>query len=222
MSNRNNRSRCTNRANSSERSTGTTSASTNSHSSYRFHGQEKITEETFHSPNVHSISGSGNYNTARDLLVNHCVEKFDSGDYMRGVIQTLTKPTLEEPTGTLTEKESVENLLIKKAIDHHWKEKTTLEADLRRLYGVVWGRCTHELQVRIKSESSYTKMDTASDGIALLKVIKVLSELSSTDKDPFLTVLSATRALQCWLGEGLNDPPHVITRIELLNTVADK
>ena len=38
-------------------------------------------------------------------------------------------------------------------------------------------------------------MDTASDGIALLKVIKVLSELSSTDKDPFLTVLSATRAL---------------------------
>ena len=38
-------------------------------------------------------------------------------------------------------------------------------------------------------------MDTASDGIALLKVIKVLSELSSTEMDPFQTVLSATLAL---------------------------
>ena len=152
----NNRSRRANRANNSASSNGTTTSaasSTSSNSNNRFRGQEKkITEETFHSPDVHSVSGSGNYNTARDLLVSHCVEKFDSGDYMRGVIQTLTKPTLKEPTGTLTEIESVGNLLLKMAVGQHWKEKTTLDSDIRRLYGVIWGRCTHELQDRIKNE----------------------------------------------------------------------
>ena len=27
---------------------------------------------------------------------------------------------------------------------------------------------------------------------------------------------------QCWLSEGLNDPPHVVTRNELVYTVVDK
>lgn len=115
---------------------------------------------------------------------------------MLSIIQNFAKPTLIKPTAPPSTEtlDAVDTLILEKKVTHYVKMLTTIDADIRKLFGVIWGRCTHEMQDRIKLETNYSQMDDTSDGIALLKAIKVLSEITSTKRDPFQTLYSALLA----------------------------
>ena len=56
----------------------------------------------------------------------------------------------------------------------HVRRKMQLQENIKTVYNVVWGQCTEALRSRIEAMPSHSRMSAESNGLDLLKAIKML------------------------------------------------
>ena len=57
-------------------------------------------------------------------------------------------------------------------ISKYVKRKVTLESNLKKVYGLIWGQCAETMRSKIEALSTYHRISRACDSLELLKAIK--------------------------------------------------
>lgn len=73
---------------------------------------------------------------------------------------------------------------------------TRVEQDVRKLYEIVWGQCTKRMQDKVKSFEGFATVESARNGIELLKIIKTTAnDTLESHKDPIQAYVEALTGL---------------------------
>ncbi len=94
---------------------------------------------------------------------------------MKITIKTLQKPTLPLPTDPPEDATIKQKRIWEGRVDAYVKAETTLEADLKKVYSLVYGQCLDTLRAKLKSISSHSLIASTADVIGLLRNIKLVT-----------------------------------------------
>ena len=97
-----------------------------------------------------------------------------AGD-ITAAITALRIPALTEPAAPADPDDRVAFKKWDRAYDEYRKTQKTLDDNVKSLYSLVWGQCSESMQQKVESLDTFTAIETANDGIALLVAIKNMS-----------------------------------------------
>ena len=119
------------------------------------------------------------YATTLKRISEYVGSEFKNGGDVRTSILNEVKFTIPSPTAptivdpdNMTPDEKTLSRLHEKRLDAIIKREFLLDANIQRLYSLVIGQCTDLLQTKLKQQTTWSTVETAQDGIALLILIK--------------------------------------------------
>ena len=131
------------------------------------------------------------------LYINKHMEH--AGD-MGCVCKTFEKPTIEKPEKPPVDEngvmDEVDKEIWKEEIKQYVKRKATVDANMRKIYAVVWGQCSEGMKAKVMSFDDFKTHDDTCDCIWLLKTIRSVSYQFDEQKDIFLANIEARAKLE--------------------------
>ena len=67
---------------------------------------------------------------------------------------------------------SVKEMLLKEEVKGYYERKKLAISNLKKIYALVWGQCSEQLQAAIKLDENYEEKSKKYDGVWLLKNVK--------------------------------------------------
>ena len=134
------------------------------------------------------------FDAFRETLSEHIVREYNNGSNVVSVIKYMEDPMVafknDEPTD-LTEEQKKSTTKVRmhnRLVDKYVDRQIDLEENLKRIYILIWGQCTHTLKTYVQSMENYDAKSKAYDVLWLLKQLKPSVSGIDTKADKFKTL----------------------------------
>ena len=134
-----------------------------------------------------------------DSIMNYVGTNWEKGNDLKPLIHHLQHPEkyIEEPPDEAPDKDKAAGKYEKwkNKVNLHDKRIDNLEDNKVKLYNLVIGQCTPNMEIEIRGDKKFTKKDRGADALWLLKTIKKIASGVTLRKNETQTYLAKVRDL---------------------------
>ncbi len=101
-------------------------------------------------------------------------KEYKNGDLFKYIVENLEDPQIKAPEKLTDEQkqDDFETYKWKKLMDKYIDKLDILETGKHKLYSLIWGQCTGQMQTELMACDDYKEFKDNGDPIALIKAIK--------------------------------------------------
>ena len=148
------------------------------------------------------IDKKNTYEKFKEKLINYVGREFKNADDILPMLREGINPQtdfetkhLPKPLSTADANNEIKKALLKERIKMYIARESQLEENVTKLYNIIWGQCTDQLQSAIKYQSDYEKKSKEKDVLWLLK--KLQKETAGLDSlgNKHVNLIKALKAM---------------------------
>jgi hypothetical protein len=182
---------------------------------FKSHGHSHKTKEVFRGActemNGHvynykpgAYSGTDEYETTTTALINHCASTLPQSNAVRQSLLELRRKEIPKPTYDASipgvdgspPTHSKQDEIDYKEDRKEWKAANNkLDESLCKAFSIALGQTTDSMRATIMESDEWTTVNSISDCIGLLKIIKRIAHNTEDQKNPTLSLVQATKRI---------------------------
>ena len=108
--------------------------------------------------------------------------EYKQGSDLHLGIDILVAPTIPVLANPPINADVTQNRIWEKQVDLSVKKVDQLQTNIQLLFSLVWGQCTDVMQSKVEASTTYKAIANSNDGIELLKLIKDIAFIFSSQK----------------------------------------
>ena len=133
------------------------------------------------------------YNKTIKQIATYVGREYKHGGDIKCAVELGKLPIITTPSNLAANTTKVEKEIWRKQIEGYVKCTSILDENVQNLYSLVWGWCTKAMKSKVKSQSNYSTVHEANDGIALLVMIRNISYSFESQKYLLLAIFEAKK-----------------------------